>query len=135
MNFHERTPAIGSETIPLMKPSLSGQAQEVLDVLEKVRVHPETEQHLESFGRGMKWLPMDNIVNGHNKATEEYTKLMEELSTSLNELLINSKGQHSNVFYELKNAGHNLQTGEADSSGPLSGIVVCPNANWRVCYG
>lgn len=116
--------------------TLSAKAQEILAVMEEVRLHPETESHLhDDEGNGRKWLSMCNINNGHEEATPEYQALMSKLSDALNDNLITPKGQHSNLYYELKNAGHRLRTGEADSFGPLSAVFTCPNADWQVCYG
>lgn len=124
--------------------SLSANAQVILDTLERIRIHPETEQFLEEDLRGgLKWLPMTNIINhfpevfgiGVNEPSEEFKALLDELDTYLNEYLISTQGGHSYVFYELQKAGYTLYTGEKDSFGPLSAVIHCPNADWRVCYG
>jgi len=113
---------------------LSAAAQEVINVLEEVRRHPDTEKHLSEY-QGVKWLNMCNIVNGHvEDVTEEYKALMGKLSDALHDHLIDG-GQHSDVYYELKKEGYRLRTGERDSFGPLSAVVCCPNADWQVCYG
>lgn len=121
-----------------MTHSLSQPAQEILALLESVRVHPDTEKHLEADERptARKWLPMDNILNGHVEGVaDDYKALMDKLHSALNGHLISPKGGHSDIYYELKKAGYNLRTGEQDSFGPLSAVVVCPNGEWQVCYG
>lgn len=117
--------------------SLSGTAQLVLHALEQIRVHPDTAQYLQPDDRGgLKWLPMDNICNGHvDGVSDEYMALMEELSSVLDMYMISTQGGHSYTFYELQKAGHTLYTGEKDSFGPLSAVIHCPNGDWRVCYG
>lgn len=115
--------------------NLSKQAQEVLTILEEVRVHPLTETLLEEY-EGRRYLQMDNICNGHvENVPQEYTDLMLRLNETLCGNLITNQGQHSGTFYELRKAGYSLRTGEQDSFGPLSSVISCPNGNWVVCYG
>lgn len=113
---------------------LSSKAQEVIQAFEVVHQDPRTVNFLEKY-EGQKWLPLDNILNGHVEAPEDYKDKIDPLSLVLYANLINDDGQHSEVFYELRNAGYSLRTGERDSFGPLSSIIKCPFADWYVSYG
>ena len=113
---------------------LSVKAQEIIKAFEVVHQDPRTIGFLEEY-KGQKWLPMDNILNGHVEAPEDYKDKLDPLCLFLNEHLIDSNGHHSKVFYELKTAGYSVRTGEWDAFGPLSAIMKCPFDDWFVSYG
>ena len=114
---------------------LSKEAQEVIDIINEVKQSPNINKYLEEY-EGEKYLPMDNILNGHvENVDEEFIKLMDKLSLVLNGNLITNQGQHSSVFYELKRAGYNFRTGEKDSFGPLTSVYYDRDQDWTVCYG
>ena len=113
---------------------LSVKAQEVIKAFEIIHQDPRTADFLEDY-EGQKWLHMDNILNGHVEAPEDYKDKLDPLCLTLNGNLINSNGQHSSVFYELKTAGYSVRTGERDAFGPLGAVIKCPFADWYVCYG
>lgn len=114
--------------------TLSKSAQEVLNVLLEVKNNPLTPNYIaQAEDRG--WLEAGNIVNGHVQAPAEYVLLMEKLMSTLDGNLIDSEGQHSDVFYELRRAGYRLRTGESDSFGPLSSVITIPDTEWNICYG
>lgn len=135
MKFHERNMPVTQRDIPLTKPPLSQQAAEVVALMTEVQNHKDIARYLnDDEGNGRKWLQMCNINNGHDEATPDFLELMGKLSSALNGYLIDG-GQHSNVYYELIKAGYRLRTGESDSFGPLSAVMVSPNGEWQVCYG
>lgn len=113
---------------------LSVKAQEILAALKAVSVDPRTESFLEEY-KGRKWLPMCNILNGHLDAPDDYKVLLDKLSDVLHGHLINDKGGHSPVYYELKETGFNLWVTERDSFGPLGCAIICPYSDWSVSYG
>lgn len=114
---------------------LSKEAQEVLDVLEELRVHPSTEKYIEEH-EGDKNLPIDNILNGHVECNEEeYKALLDKAHLVIHGVLISERGGNSFQYYELKKAGHSLWVTESDSFGPLGCAIKCPNADWCVYYG
>lgn len=114
---------------------LSKKAQEVLDLLEKVRTHKDTESYIIEY-EGKKSFPVDNILNGHIECqSTEYKTLLNDLSTIMVSYLITEKGQNSGVYYELKNAGYSLIIAEQDAFGPLCCGIKCPNTDWWVYYG
>lgn len=116
--------------------NLSKQAQEVLSILEEVRTSPLTAKYICETDDDGSWLEMTNICNGHvENVPQDYVDLMCKLSMTLNGVLIDNRGQHSAIFYELRKAGYSLRTGESDSFGPLSSVVTIPGTNWKVCYG
>ena len=78
---------------------------------------------------------MDNILNGHLEAPEDYKVLLEKLSVALHDNLISTKGGNSNIYYELKTAGFKLWVTERDSFGPLGCAITCPYKDWSVSYG
>lgn len=115
--------------------SLSKKAQEILGLLEKVRMYPCTIKYIEEY-EGSKSLPIDNILNGHIECdSEEYKTLLTDLYTIIDEYLITEKGHNSKVYYELKNAGHTLVVLEQDSFGPLACGIKIPNSEWWIYYG
>ena len=61
-------------------------------------------------------------------------ELVNKLFSKLDDTLITPKGQHSNVYYELKNAGYKLRVIEQDVYGSLSASIKCPNEDWEVNY-
>ena len=114
---------------------LSTNAKNVLAKLEEVRQHAYTEKFVTDHGDG-EWVEAMNAANGwHPEIPEEFEALMISLSEVLCGELISQSGQHSPVFYELKRAGYRLRTGESDSFGPLSSVIVIPGTNWSICYG
>ena len=113
---------------------LSVKAQEVLKALKDVSGDERTQGFLEKY-KGRKWLPMDNILNGHLEAPEDYKVLLEKLSDALHDNLINPKGGNSSTYRELKIAGFKLWVTERDSFGPLSCAITCPYSEWNVGYG
>lgn len=115
---------------------LSYKAQEVLNVLEKVRINEHTDKYLERDDKGRLWLPVDNILNGWVEGIpEDFKKLLDNLHTVIHANLIGKNGNHSAIYYELKNNQYTLWVTEADSFGPLGSAVKCPNADWSVAYG
>jgi hypothetical protein len=113
---------------------LSVKAQEILAVLKAVSGDPRTEGFLEEY-KGRKWLPMCNILNDHLVAPDDYKVLLDKLSDVLHGHLINDKGGHSPVYYELKTAGFSLWVTERDSFGPLGCAIKSPYGEWSVSYG
>lgn len=118
-----------------MSKPISEKAQEVINIIEEVRLNPETESLLEEDNCGIKWLPMDNICNDWVKTTEAYKELMIKLNNIICGNLITNEGRNSDVFYELKAAGYSVRTEESDSFGPLTSSIECKEAGWRICYG
>ena len=116
------------------KAGLSVKGQEILAVLKAVSDDPRTEGFLEEH-KGRKWLPMCNILNGHLVAPDDYKVLLDKLSDALHGHLINDKGGHSPVYYELKTAGFSLWVTEQDSFGPLGSAIKSPYVEWSVSYG
>ena len=116
------------------KTGLSVKAQEILKALKDVSSDERTEGFLKQY-KGKGWLPMDNILNGHLEAPEDYKVLLEKLSVALNDNLINPKGGNSDTYYELKEAGFRLWVTERDSFGPLGCAITCPYSDWSVSYG
>lgn len=114
--------------------TLSKNAQEVLDVLLEVKNNPLTPSFIVRVETS-DWLEASNITNGHIEAPADYVSLMDKLMSTLDGNLIDSKGQHSDVFYELRRAGYRLRTGESDSFGPLTAVIVIPETEWNICYG
>lgn len=113
---------------------LSVKAQEILAALKAVSSDPRTESFLEEY-EGKRWLPVDNILNGHLDAPDDYKALLDKLSIALHGNLISTKGGNSNIYYELKAAGFKLWVTERDSFGPLGCAITCPYADWSVSYG
>jgi hypothetical protein len=114
---------------------LSNKAKEVISVLEKVSLCKELENFIDVDEEGTEWLPVTNILNGWVEGVSEETKaLLSEVSDVLDSNLIGERG-HSETYYELKNAGYSLRTGESDTWGPLSAVIIVPNTNWNICYG
>ncbi len=122
------------QTLVQSKTGLSVKAQEVLKTLKEVSDDERTEGFLEEY-EGRKWLPVDNILNGHQEAPEDYKVLLEKLSDALHGNLISPKGGNSNTYHELKVAGFKLWVTERDSFGPLGCAITCPYADWSVSYG
>ena len=116
------------------KTGLSVKAKEILKAIKDVNSDSRTEGFLEKY-KGRKWLPMDNILNGHLEAPEDYKVLLEKLSAALYANLINPKGGNSSTYYELKEAGFKLWVTERDSFGPLGCAITCPYSDWSVSYG
>ena len=72
---------------------LSEKAQEVLDILEEVRLDGNTVKYLEEDQQGRKWLPVDNILNGWVEGvSDEFKALLERLSLTIHDNLISPKG-------------------------------------------
>lgn len=114
---------------------LSKEAQEVIDVLEKLRVHPSTEKYIEEH-EGDKNLPIDNILNGHVECDdEEYKNLLDNAHLIIHGVLISNKGDNSFQYYELKKAGYTLWITEQDSFGPLNCAIKIPKTDWCIYYG
>ena len=122
------------QTLVQSECGLSVKAQEILAALKAASNDPRTEGFLEEY-KGHKWLPMCNILNGHLDAPDDYKVLLDKLSDALHGNLINDKGWHSPVYYELKTAGFNLWVTERDSFGPLGCAITCPYSDWSVSYG
>ena len=114
--------------------NLSTQAQEILDILKDLAEDQRTSSFIEEYD-GVNWLSMTNVLNGHVEAPDDYKEKLDILSDKLNGYLITPDGHHSKIYYELRRAGYRLRTGESDSFGPLSAVIVCPYADWSVCYG
>ena len=122
------------QTLVESKTGLSVKAQEVLKALKEVSDDERTQGFLEEY-KGRKWLPVDNIINGHQEAPEDYKVMLEKLSDTLHGNLISPKGGNSNTYYELKVAGFGLWVTEKDSFGPLGCAITCPYEDWSVSYG
>lgn len=122
------------QTLVQSKTGLSVKAQEVLKALKEVSDDERTQGFLEEY-KGRRWLPMDNILNGHLEAPEDYKVLLEKLSGALHGNLINSKGGNSNTYHELKIAGFKLWVTEGNGFGPLGCAITCPYEDWSVSYG
>ena len=114
---------------------LSKEAQEVVNVLEELRVHPSTIKYIQEC-EGVKSLPVDNILNGHDECDEEdFRALLDKAHTIIHGVLISERGGNSFQYYELKKAGYTLWITEQDSFGPLGCAIRCPNADWNIYYG
>ena len=122
------------QTLVQSKAGLSVKAEEVLKALKEVSSDSRTEGFLEQY-EGKRWLPVDNILNGHLEAPEDYKVLLEKLSGALYDNLISTKGGNSSTYYELKEAGFKLWVTERDSFGPLGCAITCPYSDWSVSYG
>lgn len=110
--------------------------QPLFDAVEKINNYPDLHKFLEvAEGSNQKWLPMCNILNEHIEAPEDFKNLLNDLSDQLHGLLIDSNGQHSDLFFCLRNFDYHSRTGERDSFGPLSSVFSPPNRPWYVCYG
>ena len=115
---------------------LSEKAQEVLDILEEVRLNGNTIKFLEEDQQGRKWLPVDNILNGWvNDVPDDFKTLLDRLSLIIHGNLISPQGNNSKYYYELKRNGYILKVEESDSFGPLTCSIKCPKTDWGVCYG
>lgn len=115
---------------------LSEKAQEVLDILEEVRLNGNTIKFLEEDQQGRKWLPVDNILNGWvSDVPDDFKTLLDRLSLIIHGNLISPQGNNSKYYYELKRNGYTLWTTEFDSFGPLGSAIKCPNSYWSVSYG
>lgn len=115
---------------------LSQQATEVLNILLLMSGYEGLEPYLVTDDKGMKWLPMSNMLNGHcGDIPEEFIEGLETLSDVLDNNLIDSKGQCSSVYYELKANGYTLWVTEKDSYGPLGCAIKNPHSDWSVSYG
>lgn len=111
---------------------LSKEALNVLEIMEEVRTHPDTEKHLVPGKYVLDWLPMKDIVsNKLLNVSEEYKDLITKLNTTLKESLVDSYGDETEVFHELKKAGCLLRT---DKEINTTNIFKCPNSNWQVEY-
>lgn len=66
---------------------------------------------------------------------EDLEKLIEELSSHLSGIFINSQGQHSAAYYAAKKAGYRLRVTERDSFGPLGVLYTEKNDAFMVGYG
>ncbi len=115
---------------------LSKEAQEVLDALEALRVHPSTEKYIEECEDGSKNLPIDNILNEHVECNEEeYKALLDKAHLIIHGVLISNQGGNSNFYYELKRAGYVLRVEESDGFGPLICGIKVPKTDWWIYYG
>ena len=115
---------------------ISEKAQEVLDILEEVRLDGNTVKYLEEDQQGRKWLPVVNIINGWVEGVpDEFKALLWRLSLTIHGNLISPLGDNNKYYYELKRNGYMLKVEESDSFGPLVCSIKCPKADWGVCYG
>lgn len=67
--------------------------------------------------------------------TEEYVKLIEELSLEVHGAFITSDGQSSRLFYDIRNHGFTTRVLEKDSFGPLACSVRKNIYDWSIAYG
>lgn len=116
----------------MLEISLSKEALKVLESMEEVRLHPETEKHLVQGKYVLSWLPMKDIVSGKIlNISQEYKDLIVNLSVTLKDILTDTYGDETEVYYELKKAGCLLRT---DKEVSTINIFKCPNSNWQVEY-
>lgn len=114
---------------------LSEKAQEVMNIINKVKQHPDIEKYIKEY-EGERYLEMENILNGHTECNDKvFKKLLEELFYVLYDNLITLQGQSSSVYYELKNAGYGFKILEKDSFGPLISGYYDKDQDWTVAYG
>lgn len=76
----------------------------------------------------IKWLSGQDV-------SPPFKSLIDDLDSFCMGKLITKDGQHSDLFYDLREYGYLAETGESDSFGPLSAVISPPERNWRYCYG
>lgn len=114
---------------------LSKEAQKVIDVLEKLRLHQTTIKYIEDYD-GDKSLPIGNILNEHIDCDDEdFKNLLRDVHCTIHSVLISDKGGNSRFYYELKESGYKLWVAEKDCFGPLVCGIRCPNTDWDIYYG
>ena len=62
-------------------------------------------------------------------------ELVQKLKNALDKNLIDSDGQNSDAFYDMKHLGFYTSILARDSFGPLACAVHYPNNTWRAIYG
>jgi hypothetical protein len=66
---------------------------------------------------------------------EVLDKRIEELSAHMAGIFIDSRGQHSDLYYKAKKAGYRLRVTEQDSFGPLGVLYTAKDESFMVGYG
>lgn len=104
-------------------------AAKIDEYVATINAHPDLEKEIYTDEKGKRWL------NTNNDTGTTLGPVIEQFMYYLSAQLIDSQGQHGEMFYEMKRCGYRTETGERDSFGPLSSILTPPDRAWSISYG
>lgn len=107
-------------------------ANSIVSLMEKINNHKDIKTAL-CYDN---WSNKTFINCEENKVPSDLMKLISELRMVLDEELISSEGNHSDVYYALPQTSKVVtQVFESDSFGPLSVGVKFLEGKWWITYG
>lgn len=77
----------------------------------------------------------NELEDDMRECTDLYKELYCKIDKMCNDVLIDIRGQCSNIFYDIRKQGYHTKVVEQDSFGPLCAIVMDKSKEWGHSYG
>lgn len=104
----------------------------IVDLIKTISQHKALNNYIIPYnGNNFINYKKDDDVN----KDADFEQLIMRLDELTNACLITDKGQHSNMFYQIRRYDIYTKTAESDSCGPLSSLIGPSDKSWVYCYG